>query len=140
MLADLKLLMKSLELELFEDGKKWPSLPSVSMFESIEDHREPAWFPISAPAYESKNNIQTQWVAIAIMHRSITYTDPSMHVAEDYNPLTGWSVHGLASFPGLHAQLLSLAVWKAWEGLEGFITWCVPLTHPCWRYYFRNCS
>lgn len=42
MLADLKLLMKSLELELLEDGKKWPSLPSVSMFESIEDHREPA--------------------------------------------------------------------------------------------------
>ena len=28
----------------------------------------------------------------------------------------------LASFPGLHAQLLSLAVRKAGEGLDGFIT------------------
>jgi len=28
----------------------------------------------------------------------------------------------LASFPGLHAQLLSLAVQKVGEGLEGFIT------------------
>ena len=33
------------------------------------------------------------------------------------------SVKGrLASFPGLHAQLLSLAVRKAGEGLDGFIT------------------
>jgi len=30
--------------------------------------------------------------------------------------------HTLASFPGLHAQLLSLAVRKAGEGLDGFIT------------------
>jgi len=29
---------------------------------------------------------------------------------------------GLASFPGLHTQLLSLAVRKAREGLDGFIT------------------
>ena len=28
----------------------------------------------------------------------------------------------LASFPGLHAQLLSLAVRKAGEGLDGLIT------------------
>jgi len=28
----------------------------------------------------------------------------------------------IASFPGLHAQLLSLAVRKAGEGLDGFIT------------------
>jgi len=32
----------------------------------------------------------------------------------------------LASFPGLHAQLLSLAVRKTGEGLDGLITWCVP--------------
>ena len=32
----------------------------------------------------------------------------------------------LASFPGLHAQLLSLAVRKAGEGLDGLIMWCVP--------------
>ena len=29
---------------------------------------------------------------------------------------------GIASFPGLHAQLLLLAVREAGEGLEGFIT------------------
>jgi len=39
--------------------------------------------------------------------------------------------YNLASFPGLHAQLLSLAVWKAGEGLNGFITWCVPLLMSC---------
>ena len=33
----------------------------------------------------------------------------------------------LASFSGLHAQLLSLAIRKAGEGLDGFITWCVLL-------------
>jgi len=33
----------------------------------------------------------------------------------------------LASFPGLHAQLLSLAVRKAGEGLDRFITRCLPL-------------
>ena len=33
----------------------------------------------------------------------------------------------LASFPGLHAQVLSLAVQKAGEGLEGFITLCMAL-------------
>jgi len=42
----------------------------------------------------------------------------------------------LASFPGLHAQLLSLAVQKWGEGLEGFITWCMLLMYPCWWYYF----
>jgi len=31
-------------------------------------------------------------------------------------------MQGLASFPGLHAQLVSLAVRKAGEGLDGFIT------------------
>jgi len=36
----------------------------------------------------------------------------------DYNR----SASELASFPGLHAQLLSLAVRKAGEGLDGFIT------------------
>ena len=30
-------------------------------------------------------------------------------------------------FPGLHAQLLSLAVRKRGEGLQGFITWCMLL-------------
>ena len=33
----------------------------------------------------------------------------------------------IASFPGLYAQLLLLTVWKAGEGLDGFITWCMPL-------------
>ena len=37
----------------------------------------------------------------------------------------------LASFPGLHAQLLSLAVQKVGEGLDGFITWCVPQLTSC---------
>ena len=37
----------------------------------------------------------------------------------------------IASFPGLHAQLLSLAVWKAGEGLDGFITWCMPRLMSC---------
>jgi len=37
----------------------------------------------------------------------------------------------LASFPGLHAQLLSLAVRKAGEGLDGFITWCVSRLTSC---------
>jgi len=32
------------------------------------------------------------------------------------------NVPGVTSFPGLHAQLLSLAVRKAGEGLDGFIT------------------
>ena len=32
-----------------------------------------------------------------------------------------------ASFPGLHAKLLSLSIQKAGEGLEGFIMWCVLL-------------
>ena len=36
-----------------------------------------------------------------------------------------WST--LASFPGLHAQLLSLAVWKRGKAWTDFITWCVPL-------------
>ena len=44
---------------------------------------------------------------------------------------TAWEWgYNLASFPGLHAQLLSLAVPKAGEGLEGFITWCMPLLMP----------
>jgi len=33
----------------------------------------------------------------------------------------------LTSFPGLHVQLMLLAVWKAGEGLEGFIMWCMSL-------------
>ena len=37
----------------------------------------------------------------------------------------------LALFPGLHAQVLSLAVRKAGEGLDGFITWCVPRLTSC---------
>jgi len=37
----------------------------------------------------------------------------------------GYSIAQLALFPGLHTQLLSLAVRKAGEGLDGFITWCV---------------
>ena len=37
----------------------------------------------------------------------------------------------LALFPGHHAQLLLLAVRKVGEGLEGFITWCVPLLTSC---------
>jgi len=37
----------------------------------------------------------------------------------------------LALFPGLRAQLLSLAVRKAGEGLDGLITWCVPRLMSC---------
>ena len=37
-----------------------------------------------------------------------------------------YSMDSIASFPGLHAQLLLLAVRKAEEGLDGLITWCVP--------------
>jgi len=33
----------------------------------------------------------------------------------------------VALFPGFHAQLLLLAVRKVGEGLDGFITWCMPL-------------
>ena len=36
--------------------------------------------------------------------------------------VTLWSGIYIASFPGLYAQLLSLAVRKAGEGLDGFIT------------------
>jgi len=44
----------------------------------------------------------------------------------------GWiHVYVLASFPSLHAQLLSLAVQKAGEGLDGFITWCMPQLMSC---------
>ena len=40
----------------------------------------------------------------------------------------------LASFPGLHTQLLSLAVWKAGEGLDGFISrgWCHVQSAHAW--------
>ena len=46
----------------------------------------------------------------------------------------------VASFPCLHAQLKFVACsMKSGEGLEGFITWCVPLMYPR-RWYFCNCS
>jgi len=37
----------------------------------------------------------------------------------------------VASFPGLHTQLFSLAVRKAWEGLDRYITWCVLRLMSC---------
>jgi len=43
----------------------------------------------------------------------------------------GLGLTSIASFPGLHAQLLSLAVWKAGEGLDGLIMWCVPRLTSC---------
>jgi len=42
-------------------------------------------------------------------------------VLEEVHPETNTTLI-LASFPGLHTQLLSLAVRKAGEGLDGFIT------------------
>ena len=37
----------------------------------------------------------------------------------------------IVSLPGLHTQLLSHAVRKAGEGLDGFITWCMPRLTSC---------
>jgi len=49
---------------------------------------------------------------------------PVLSIWYQYRPI-------LASFPGLHAQLLSLAVRKAGEDLDGFITWCMPRLTSC---------
>jgi len=49
----------------------------------------------------------------------------------------------LALFPVLHAQLLPPTVRKAGEGLEGFITLCMPLLislKPCVTKNSRRCN
>ena len=73
--------------------------------------------------------------AVGLSPRSHKLSPPSLHVS-------AWVQHialvlgphcnkcictlYVALFPGLHAQLLLLAVRKAGEGLDGLITWCVP--------------
>ena len=57
---------------------------------------------------------------VVIFNKAIlVYLEGDQVNSNDVNCRIG---HNLASFPGLHAQLLSLAVRKAGEGLDGFIT------------------
>ena len=53
----------------------------------------------------------------------VQYTTTCLYWAVTYTTI--------ASLPGLHTQLLSHAVRKAGEGLDGFITWCMPRLTSC---------
>ena len=65
------------------------------------------------------------------MHTHNTSSPRSRQFAQEDGRVWACTYIWVASFPGLHAQLLSLAVRKAGKGLDGFITWCMPRLMSC---------